>query len=255
MTLNKIFLLLFVALLIFKTNSAQDLNPKYHKVVKDFIDLIKNNQQEKLFEQISFPFQRRYPLPPIKNSKDFSKRYHEVFDENLKTKILTSDISKDWADVGWRGIMLHNGILWIDYDGSLISINQQSRVEKAKKKKLIEIDKRSIHNSLQEFKNPILILETKKFKVRIDELNDGSFRYASWNIKANMSAKPNIILTDGEMIREGSGGNHRYIFKNRAYRYECVINYLGSADSPPAHLKVYKNEKEILSAPAHTLKD
>ena len=39
-----------------------------------------------------------------------------------------------------------------------------------------------------------------------------------------------------------------------AYVYECSIIVLGSVDSPPAMLTIYKGEKEILSQEAKLVK-
>jgi hypothetical protein len=54
-------------------------------------------------------------------------------------------------------------------------------------------------------------------------------------------------LNNGEVVFEGTGGNHYYDFKKGVYLYRCDVTVLGADDSPPGDLIVYKNDKEILS--------
>jgi len=147
--------------------------------------------------------------------------------------------------------MLSNGLLWLDYDGRLIGVNCQSKAERLKRNALIKAEKETLHESIRKFKDPIHILETSKYRIRIDDLGNGNYRYSSWSVKSKMSDKPDLILSDGKFIPEGSGGNHKYEFKNADYIYECSIIVMGEEGSPPALLTIYKGEKEILSQKAY----
>ncbi len=249
------YITLIILLLTFKQGSAQSLEKEGQDVVLTFIELIKNRNLEKLKSQISFPLRRNYPLPDIKNENEFLKRYDEVFDDNLTTMIVSSDLKNDWSVAGWRGIMLNRGTLWLDYDGRLIAVNYHSNIELDNREKLIENDKNSIHKSLNKFEQPVLILETEKFRIRIDELNNGAYRYASWSIDSTMDEKPDLVLETGSREFEGSGGNHRYEFINGNYTYECSINVMGKYEAPPAHLTVYKGEKKILYQPTQIIRN
>jgi hypothetical protein len=102
---------------------GQGLEVKYHKVVVDFIDCIKNQKKEELASKVSFPLKRKYPLPEIRTRQAFLSRYNEIFDEHLIAIIVNSKPNVNWSAVGWRGIMLRNGDLWLNYDGSLLAIN------------------------------------------------------------------------------------------------------------------------------------
>ena len=62
-----------------------------------------------------------------------------------------------------------------------------------------------------------------------------------------MSKKPDLIITNGKWISDGSGGNSHYEFKKDAYLYECYIIVIGTDDSPPAYLSISQNGKEILN--------
>jgi len=252
--MKKIFAVCFLIINFFSLY-AQKMNDDDLKTVSDFIDCIKYKEMDKLITKISFPFRREYPIPEIKNKKEFLKRYTEVFDDSLTKIIINSKPSKDWAEMGWRGIMLLNGELWLDYDGRLIGINYHSKAERKKRDSLIKSERDNLYDSLKEFEEPVCILETAKYRIRIDDLGDGNYRYASWPLKNKMNEKPDIIIKKGEVIFEDSGGDHKYKFKNGDYIYECEIVVIGEANSPPAIFKIYKGPKEILHQNAISLKD
>lgn len=241
--------LLYITLIIFSVNNVlgQELKPEYQKFIKKFIDNVKNNKKEAVAGMITYPFGREYPIPVIKNKAEFVKRYDQIFDATLKNEIIKSNPAKDWSEVGWRGIMLGSGDIWIDTDGRLITINYQSKTEEALKNKLIAAEKGKLHPSIAKFKAPVYILETSKFRIRIDDLGKDNYRYASWSIKQSMSEKPDLVISNGKWIAEGSGGNSKFDFKKGAFLYECYIIVLGTSESPPATLTIYQNDKEILS--------
>jgi hypothetical protein len=243
---------LLAILLLFNIGSvySQTLNKKYHPAVTSFINAVKKGNIEKLSNKISYPLNRAYPLPSIKNKQEFVKRYKEVFDDNLTKKIVNSDIAKDWDAVGWRGIMLLNGELWLDTDGKLIAVNHQSKPEAKEQARLIDAEKNKLHPSILNFKQPVLVFETAQYRIRIDDLGNNNYRYASWPIKIKMSDKPALILTRGKWTPDGSGGNHNYQFKSDDYTYTCFITVMGEANTPPALLTISKAGKEILSQPA-----
>jgi len=240
----------FFFFILFKLSLAQISKVEQHDLVVNLVELIKNNNLEKLKHQITFPLRREYPLPDVKDEMDFIKRYAEIFDSNLITEIIQSDYKNDWVSVGWRGIMLNHGTLWLDYDGKIIAINYQSIKEKKERENLIEIDKDFIHSSVKRYLQPKLLLETDQFKIRVDELSNGEFRYASWSVNSKMNEKPDLIIKKGIWLPDGSGGNNHYEFVNGVYKYFCSINVLGTEETPPADLKIFKNGNEILYQPA-----
>jgi hypothetical protein len=231
-------------------STGQSLKKEYQAGIIKLIDCLKSNRKEQLADWVAYPLGREYPLPPVKNKKEFLARFDEIFDDTLKRLIVQSKPATDWSEVGWRGIMLHQGVVWVDQEGTITAINYQSQAEVARKKQLIEADKKKLHSSLASFKAPLYVLETKKFRIRIDELSEGRYRYASWPLTKSMGEKPDLVLTNGEWFFEGSGGNHRIEFKNAGYLYVCSIIELGSVDSPDAVLTIYKGGKEILSQDA-----
>lgn len=64
--------------------------------------------------------------------------------------------------MGWRGIMLDNGTIWIDSDeGKIIAVNYQSDFEKKLRKELINKEKENVHVSLKTFESPTYKIKTK----------------------------------------------------------------------------------------------
>jgi hypothetical protein len=243
-----VFLIVLIFCSIFV--SGQDLKPEYQKLIKTFISNVKNDKKEAVAKMISYPFEREYPIPAIKNKAEFVKRYNEIFDTELKSEIIKSNPAKDWSQVGWRGIMLNQGTVWIDEEGHLTAVNYQSKFELDLKNKIIASQKSKLHPSIAKFETPECILETSKFRIRIDDLGNGKYRYASWSIKQSMSEKPDLVITDGEWFQEGTGGNYRFEFKKGQYTYECYIAPLREKGTAPASLTVYQNKKIILSQDA-----
>jgi len=236
-------------------SQGQTLEPQHRNTVEAFIKLIKDRNLEVLKTKVSYPLKREQPLPDVKYPSNFASRFDNIFDEGFIAKIVASDIDRDWSAMGWRGLMFDNGQLWLDYDGNLISVNYQSPEEQRMKKLLMQDNKASLHESIRDFQEPMVVIETRKFRVRIDKLADGSFRYASWNVNAPNNAKPDLILQNGQRHFEGSGGNHWYGFRSGDFKYEIWINVLGASETPPANLYVYQREKRIVNHDAQIVRD
>lgn len=248
--MKKPFIAILLLILSFLSASSQVQNAENQKVIADFITVVRQQNKAELSGKVAYPFKRAYPLFPIKNKQEFINRYDEIFDDSLVNIIITSKPDKDWTKMGWRGLMLRNGLLWLDENGRLIAVNYQSAAENKKRAARIDKQKNYIHPSLQGFERPVCFMKTKKFKIRIDDMGNDNYRYASWPLQGKQSDKPDLVIENGTFIHEGSGGNHRYEFKNSGYVYSCDVNILRKADHPPATLTIYKGEKVVLSQPA-----
>ncbi len=225
---------------------AYGLEEEYQPMVENLIKAFKSRDAEQIAKYVAYPLARDYPIPSIKNKEELINRFDEVFDDHLINLVANSKIDKDWDSVGWRGVMLANGELWIDVDGKIRSINYQSESENKIKRSLIEAEKKNLHESVRDFSEPVLEWKTKKFHIRIDDLGGHKYRYAAWPIKQNPSGKPSLVLFDGEYVPDGSGGNHYYSFKNGEYEYKCGVNVIGTEETPPGYLVVYKKGELVL---------
>jgi hypothetical protein len=215
--------------------------------INNVIALFKEKNIDKISSIISFPLYRQYPIPPIKTKKEFKQRFSEVFDQVLIEKITNSKIEQ-WSEVGWRGIMLDNGVLWMaNSDGIITTVNYQSDFEKTLRKDLIAKQKENIHNSLKMFESPTYKIKTKNYLIRIDELTNYKYRYSSWKIGEVESSKPDIIANEGEIEYLGSGGNSVITFSIGDYTYKIYRNIIGEDDSPDITLEVEKKGKMLLT--------
>ncbi|WP_111710357.1 hypothetical protein [Lutibacter citreus] len=98
-----------------------------------------------------------------------------------------------------------------------------------------------------EVKNNIIHCENKKFTIKIDNLKNGDLRYISWNKPKTISDEPNLILYDGKVERQGSGGGFHYVFKSGDWNYVIENNFMGeTAESMGIFLKLLNNGKQKL---------
>lgn len=181
----------------------------------------------------------------MQNGTDFKKRFDQIFDSKSINQISTSRIEQ-WSDVGWRGIMLDNGVLWIDTDGRIIAFNYQSPFEAHQKQKIILNEKKNLFSTLRQYKLPVYKFTTQNYLIRIDQLKNGKYRYASWKLGKKESTKPDLVLTNGEISMDGSGGNHTITFKKGEFNYIIYRKIIGEKASPEINLTVEQNNKLIL---------
>jgi hypothetical protein len=238
-----------IAILIAAATTALGQNSELKKEqiqsIQKLINTFKTKNKTKIADLISYPLTREYPLKDVKDKNDFIQRFGDIFDKGFIDHVAKSKIS-DWSEVGWRGIMLDNGTLWIDEDGKIITVNYQSSKEKQLLTNAILADKNQLPKSIQDFEKPIYLIFTKTYKIRIDEKSEGIYRYTAWKIK-NQKSEPDIVIENGVWEFQGSGGNHTTTFKNNGYTYIVSINVIGTVDDPDATLEVLKQEKTVLT--------
>jgi hypothetical protein len=249
--MKKNVLTIITAMVVFlNVTFAQEPDNKYQPFVLDFINCIKTDNANELAKFFDFPLGREYPVPSIKNKEDFKLRYKEIFDDSLKQMIINSNPKKDWSEVGWRGIMLNSGVLFLSSEGKIWSINYKSKAENQIREKYIAEDKKNVHPSLLPFEYPVHLLETKDYRIRIDALGNEKYRFALWNKKLKMSEKPELLINDGQIVYEGTSSNHSYQFKKEGKIYKCEIIHIGAENTPPAIYSILKAEKEVFSQDA-----
>lgn len=114
----------------------------------------------------------------------------------------------------------------------------------------------AVHSIFQKVPKTVII-KTKKFKIRIDKQPNGKYLYQSWNSNAKITAKPSMIISDGELIPDGSGGNYYINFNNDGHSYQVWRNYLtDSAKKAPYTLVVFDaNDQEIVRQDGQVVKN
>ncbi|MGL4712991.1 MAG: hypothetical protein ACRCWP_10700 [Shewanella sp.] len=249
-----IAMVLFASLLLssvgycIQVHAADGALPKeYIPLVQKLIDAAKTNDIEAIAKRVAYPLKREYPIPAIQNTQEMVARFNQVFDSQLLELIAHSKVDADWQTMGWRGIMLGNGVVWLDFDGKIIAINYQTPVEAKLKAEHVAKQQTALHPSVSEFVSPALSWQTAKFMIRVDDMGNSQYRYAAWAKGKSLSEKPDLVLNKGKRVFDGSGGNHSYQFRSGPYQYYCYVTVLGTSDSSPGELVVFKNDQEILT--------
>jgi hypothetical protein len=135
-------------------------------------------------------------------------------------------------------------------------ITQFSLAYASEKPTVIDISK--VSNGVQPFQKipKTVIIKTKKFKIRIDKQPNGKYLYQSWAANAKITSKPSMIISDGELIPDGTGGNYYFSFSNNGFTYQVWRNYLtDSASKAPYTLSVSdENGNEVVNQDGFVVK-
>ncbi|MDH6341897.1 hypothetical protein M2480_000560 [Parabacteroides sp. PFB2-12] len=241
--------------IVWRRHAEEDNVFDYKRInerAKHIVEMTKRKDKEGLSHIISYPLERTYPIPPIKNEKEFIERFDEVFCPVLIDKISNADLENIF--VSWRGAVINEetgsyhmplitfNCFYEDYDICLIQ--HTSNREKTIRNKLIEDERNDLHESLKTFISPVCLVETDTYMVRIDCIeaseNNNVYRYASWEKGRSISDKPDLILTNGVQIIGGSGLYTHYRFEHDNYIYICHAGMWGCLDCN-LELTIYKD--------------
>ncbi|WP_294236903.1 hypothetical protein [uncultured Chryseobacterium sp.] len=102
-----------------------------------------------------------------------------------------------------------------------------------------------------------VIIKTKKFKIKIDQQPNGNYLYQSWGVNGKVTSKPNMIISNGELIPDGTGGNYYYEFNNNGYTYQIWRNYLTDSAKKAPYTLIVTNEtgKTIVNQDGYVVKN
>ena len=73
-----------------------------YPAIKHFIHLVDTDSREALSKRVQYPLYRSYPISNIEDAEDFIDRYDEIFDDELISMIVNSDLEEDWSCAGYR---------------------------------------------------------------------------------------------------------------------------------------------------------
>ena len=83
---------------------------------------------------------------------------------------------------------------------------------------------KGLHQSLSQYARLAKYFRTKNYIIRVDKMNKGDYRYASWKSSSTMGDKPELIIYGGKYDeKKGS-----FSFTNEEFEY--VVGY--SEDKP-----------------------
>jgi hypothetical protein len=98
-----------------------------------------------------------------------------------------------------------------------------------------------LHPSLLNHWQNVAEFDTKRFHIRIDEIENEKYRYTSWSKSKTTADKPDLIIENG--IKENDGEDISYVFKTKEYKYVYYITNIGDGLDC---LIVEKNGKAII---------
>lgn len=92
--------------------------------------------------------------------------------------------------------------------------------------------RKGLNSDLHEYRRLMKSGKVRFHKFRIDELEDGRIRYASWDSHSEISEKPDIVLDNGEYDEEKNiftfhNGNYCYIITED----EIIVKYMNNIQS------------------------
>ena len=102
----------------------------------------------------------------------------------------------------------------------------------------------TLDKTINTYVESIANFETKKFKIRVDRLENGAIRYASCSSSSSFTNKPDVVLNNGEWIPDGAHGDEYYDFVSGEYTYRVYVYIKGNVEFT---LQVLKGEQVILS--------
>lgn len=194
-------------------------------------EMLINAESFKASSYFSYPIEFEYPIPPIKDSVEFIKKFFEIFDEDIRHKMLKAK-TQGWSEVGWRGYMFDNGMLWSSDEKHITTVNYESKYLKTVRDSLIKEELMSLDVSLQGNWFPVAVYYCKKDRTiaRIDkeilEQGDGRYRLALFDGISDLKGKPTVLLY-GTLELQGSMANEYYQFadskNNTAELHEAVL--------------------------------
>lgn len=83
---------------------------------------------------------------------------------------------------------------------------------------------KGLHQSLSQYARLAKYFRTKNYIIRVDKMNKGDYRYASWKSLSTMGDKPELIIYGGKYNEK----KERFSFTNEGFEY--VVGY--SEDKP-----------------------
>ena len=235
----------------------------YKQYFFDLKQAVLENNKDKVCDLVGVPVDlygdnRTYR---IESRTELFDLYDVVFSGHLLDEIKKQTFEDLF--VNWKGVMIGSGEIWffghyIDPDGEHPHITVRSIYhpdffhskpgQQAVQQYLLK-ERSKVHPSLRNFVEPVLQWHSKHHIIRIDKMADSQFRYAAWDIESNPLQKPSLTITHGKKSFDGTGGNHFYQFHNGSYEYRCVVNVIGTADTPPGSIDVFKDGKLVRSQP------
>ena len=79
-----------------------------------------------------------------------------------------------------------------------------------------------LHHTLREYESLAFLSRTSRDRVRIDRMDDGTYRYAAWTVSRPMSDQPDLVILNGA----GNDAENEWVFRNKEYEYQVTESAL-----------------------------
>lgn len=189
--------------------------PDLPKEVRGVAEAIENDSPSQFASAVTYPIERPYPLPDVKDSAEMVTYFNKIVDEPLK-KAVKENPDTAWQQEGWRGWTLQNGsYFWID-EGKIYDITYISKRESQMLDSLQNLEIASLDPSMRKDWLPVAcIVDSISGSIfRIDsriDVDPPVYRLAGYSSDSDLSGTPSLILY-GTLDLEGSMGNRYYRF-------------------------------------------
>lgn len=168
--------------------------------VTSLINLFENENRDSIAKRVVYPLKRDYPLPDIMTEFEFVSKFEQLFSPEFSAKISHSVI-EEYTDMAWRGIMFDLGRMWLNEEGNIIKIYDQTEAEKKIRESLIEADKKNLHRSVKKYYEPYAIIKVGEDIWRVDHKTEQVMRLTQWTAGKTMAEAPDAIFEGIEDIQ------------------------------------------------------
>ena len=210
--------------------------------IRHFVSALEKGDAKALAQHVRLPFEREYPIPPIRTMDEFVAAIPSIFGAEAVAKMAQASAFHDWEEIGNYRTLDDVGI-WL-YNSDPATIKSIVDFTEAERELWYECARReiaSLHPSLQGgVARPIasFITEDGAVRGRIDLMGDElsmtasdyegcSYRLAVYNAGTDLKAAPDVVVMCNYRV-EGSICNR--IFESEDGQYLVMLNEGGPRD-------------------------
>lgn len=93
----------------------------------------------------------------------------------------------------------------------------------------------------------LIYCQNEKLIIRIDRMNDDNLRFTTWNQPKNEGDEPKLIISNGEIEKQGSMGGYIYTFQNGEESYVVEDNQMGENIGSTGRFLILLNNGKVIS--------
>lgn len=171
--------------------SAQQI-AMFHSFDSALRSALKRNDATALAFLVNFPLRVSTSKGTllIPDAESLSGHYVEIFPPELREQVLSTGLG-DYICRYDEGLGYKRGAIWVSTDGHKFGLDAVNTADSSS----VKSDKPTL----------IYTCETKTHRISIEDLNNGKYRYRSWNKPKELSEPPDLQISDGTLHFEGTG--------------------------------------------------